>query len=286
VFAKAYEGYSPVAQRDKLWDMPGKSRLTTTILWCFLVSSLTGQVVFSRRVYQEKGRSYQQIWTWNPEDGALRALTQSPRNHYLPECTDGKTTFVSPEPWQAGAKLWSFDRATGEERVIGPAPASPVRKTPPDDCEAFAKRGALEACGKKDDVLLTRAGKPAGQFHLPLDEYDARMESMTWSPDGKWLLVDELGEHTNSTSPQSDFYVIDPATKKISKAASASQALWLPGRDELLYTTPRDMAELRSAGRTVGVWAQQLMRFDLATGKTTTVTSGVTNNLEASWCGR
>jgi hypothetical protein len=93
------------------------------ILAFFLASSLAGQVVFSRRVYKERGASYQQIWAWNPASGSLKALTHSPRNHYLPACTGGKITFVSPEKWAENSKLWSFDPASGEERVIGPAPA-------------------------------------------------------------------------------------------------------------------------------------------------------------------
>src|SRR5580658_5559396 len=102
-------------------------QLLILILLFFLVSSilgqtssLSGQVVFSRRVYKEQGPSYQQIWTWNPSNGVLKALTYSPRDHYLPVCTSGAITFVSPEPWQAAAKLWSFDPASGKERVIGP----------------------------------------------------------------------------------------------------------------------------------------------------------------------
>jgi hypothetical protein len=53
------------------------------------------QVVFSWRVYKERGPSFQQIWSWNPVSGALRALTQSPRDHLRPKCDNGKITFVS-----------------------------------------------------------------------------------------------------------------------------------------------------------------------------------------------
>ena len=96
--------------------------------------------------------------------------------------------------------------------------------------------------------------------------------------------MNELGLDTSSTAPQSDFYVVDPATIKLSKAASAYSALWLPGSDELLYTTPRDTVQLPGARRERTVWSQQLMLFDPASGKRTAITSGVTNNVDASLC--
>jgi hypothetical protein len=261
-------------------------------------SSLSGQVVFSRRVYKEQGPSYQQIWTWNPSSGALKALTHSPRNHYLPACTGGKITFVSPEEWEAGAKLWSFDPASGEERAIGPPPTPPRHETTPrNGCYTFAKAGSLEACGKDEDVSVSRAGKVIGRFNIqtnecPIDDRgtigkcDTPILSLEWSPDAKWLLVGKLGLETGSTAPQFDYYVIETAAMKLTKVASAAQygILWLPGRDQLLYTTPVDLAPLPGARRQRNVWVRQLILFDPATGKGAAITSGVTNNLDASLC--
>jgi hypothetical protein len=62
--------------------------------------------------------------------------------------------------------------------------------------------------------------------------------------------------------------------------------LWLPGREQLLYTTPEDLAPLPGARRKRKVWVQQLILFDPATGKSTAITSGVTNNFDASWCSK
>jgi hypothetical protein len=78
--------------------------------------ALLGQVVFSRRVYRQQGRSYQQIWSWNPSTGELKALTHSLRDHYAPVCKDGRILFDVPQPWPKGPKLWSFDPATGQRR--------------------------------------------------------------------------------------------------------------------------------------------------------------------------
>ena len=58
----------------------------TVVLALLFVSSAFGEVIFSRRVYKEHGASYQQIWTWNPADGVLKALTHSssgPLQSYL-----------------------------------------------------------------------------------------------------------------------------------------------------------------------------------------------------------
>jgi hypothetical protein len=280
--------------------MSGTTQFVILILSFFLASSLSGQVVFSRRVYKERGPSYQQIWTWNPSNGVLKALTHSPRDHYLPACTGGGITFVSPGKWQASSKLWSFDPASGEERVIGPPPTPPRHEsTPKNGCYWSARAGSLEACGKDEDLFLRRAGKLIGHFNIqtnecPIDDRgtigkcDTPILSLEWSPDAKWLLVGELGLETGSGSDQFDYYVVDPATMQLNKVASASQydILWLPGREELLYTTPISLAPLPGARRERNVWEQQLILFNPATGKSTAITSGVTNNLDASLCSR
>jgi len=48
-----------------------RRRATVTLALLF-VSSASGEVIFSRRVYKVHGASYQQIWTWNPADGVLK----------------------------------------------------------------------------------------------------------------------------------------------------------------------------------------------------------------------
>ena len=68
------------------------------ILALWFVSSASAQVIFSRRVYKEHGASYQQIWTWNPADGALKALTYSPRDHYHPTCDGRISSSHRPRP--------------------------------------------------------------------------------------------------------------------------------------------------------------------------------------------
>ena len=221
---------------------------------CLWSASLSGQIVFSRRLYQPRGASYQQIWVWNPAGGPLKALTRSARNHYLPACGGGQLTFVSPEKYADNAVQWSFNPVSGQERVIGPAAPPPRRPEPPphNGCDRTAKAGLLEACATGEELSLSRAGKPVAHFHLQVNECsDARggthgpcatpILSLEWSPDGKWLLVGELGRDTNSTAPQFDYYVIDSAGLRSQKVAAAEQysARWLSGRNRLLYVTPR-----------------------------------------------
>ncbi len=279
--------------------MFGKWPFVIALLSLMVVSSLSAQVVFSRRVYQEQGRSYQQIWTWNPATGALKAITRSPRNHYLPACKNGKFTFVSPEPYEENSKLWSFDPKTGEEHALGPAPEAPSGETKPrNGCPRFAKAGNFEACSNEEELTVSRAGKVVGHFNIETVECPDRQGTigkcdtpilyLGWSPDGKWLAVGELGLNTNSSAPQFDYYVVEAATMTLTKVGSARQddILWAPGRDELLYVTPRDLAALPGAGHERNVWVQNLMLFDPASGKRTAITSGVTNNLDASVCSR
>ena len=88
-------------------------------------------------------------------------------------------------------------------------------------------------------------------------------------------MVTALGVNTNSTAPQSDYYVVNVAALKLEKAASAFEAVWLPGLDQLMYTTPRDTAPLGGTAKERDVWVQHLKLFDPAT-ETAAITTGVT----------
>ncbi len=267
--------------------MPVKFRLVIAIFSLCLTISLFGQdVVFSRRVYKEQGRSYQQIWRWNPANDVLKELTHSTRDHHHPACKDGSITFVSEN-----ARLWTLNPASGEERIIGSPPPPPNdEQKPRNGCDVFAEAGNLEACGKGEDLSVLRDNKAIGHFRTdecPIDEHgtlgkcEAPIQSLNWSPGAKWLLVGALED-----LHEWDYYVIDPATMKLIRVATASpsSAIWLPGSGGLLYTTPENVAPLPGAHRERQVWVQQLVRFDPATGKSRAITSGVTNNFDASLC--
>ena len=129
-------------------------RRATVYLALLFVSSAFGEVIFSRRVYKEHGASYQQIWTWNPADGVLKALTHSPQDHYSPICDGRIIKFTSPSPdVTEDVRLWSLNPATGEESVVGPAPEpkeKPGSRT--HGCDQFAKLRDLEACGNEETL--------------------------------------------------------------------------------------------------------------------------------------
>jgi hypothetical protein len=107
--------------------------------------------------------------------------------------------------------------------------------------------------------------------------------SLEWSPDAKWLLVGGLVD-----LHEGDYFVVNPATMKLTKVATTfpNSVLWLPGRDELLYTTPEYLAPLPGASRERQVWVQQLIRFEPATVKSTAITSGLSNNVDAALCSK
>ena len=262
-----------------------------------LSSSASGEVIFSRRAYKEHGTSYQQIWTWNPADGVLKALTHSPRDHYNPRCDGRIIKFTSPSPdITEDVMLWSLNRTTGEEHIAGRAPEArekPVSRTP--SCDHFAKLGALEACGNEESLVVSRSGKPIGRFSIqvntcPIDNHgtlgkcETPIRSLDWTKDGKWLLIGEEGLNDGSGQRQDDYYLINLTTMKLRTVASADTAFWLPGRDQIVYVTPQGLAPLRGGHGKHNVWVQQLMFFDPAKGTPTAITSGLTNNVDASWC--
>jgi len=258
------------------------SRLPVICGLLLLLSPLPGQVVFSSRVYKEQGRSYQQIWNWNPADNSLQQLTDSPRDHFLPTCSGRLISFVSPEPWQADSKEWSFDRDTRMERIIGPAPLDDDREPAlGQGCTVVARAGTLEACARVGELSVLSGGKQIGR--LSPGNSDLPIETLVWSPSGKWLLVGTLGLETSSTSPQYDFWVVETGSMKLTKAGSGNSGTWLPARDVFFYTSPRDLVPLPGARRPRGVWVEHLMAFD-SSGKTSAITSGVTNNVQPSVC--
>jgi hypothetical protein len=269
----------------------------TVILALVFVSSAFGEVIFSRRVYKEHGESYQQIFLWSPADGVMKELTHSPRDHYHPACDGRIVKFTSPSrDVTDDVKLWSLNSATGEERVIGRAPAPKGR---PDSqsrsCQQFAKVGELEACGSDETLVGSRSGGQIGRFQIqvnicPIDSHgtigkcETPIRSLDWTADGKWLLIGEEGLNDGSGQRQDDYYLVNLTTMKLSTVASAYTAFWLPGRDQIVYVTPQALAPLPGGHRERNIWVQQLMFFDPVKATPTAITSGLTNNVDPSWC--
>ena len=111
-----------------------------------LPALLSAEVVFSRRVYQERARTHQQIWILNLSDGSLKPLTDSARNHFQPVCSiDGShIRFLSGTDLSNHDGVWNFDRKNGEERKISGAAQPPVPRLdqpPRSECGQTAAWG-------------------------------------------------------------------------------------------------------------------------------------------------
>jgi hypothetical protein len=344
------------------------TRLLAASVFLLGAGSLDAQVIFSRRVYAEHGRTYQQIGEWRASDGSLKALTHSPRNHFQPMSSrDGRRIYFLET-----TGVWSFDRGAGLEREIlagrgyalvgiagngallvstergapsgerrvlraGPKPVFLATACDPalspdgarmafdtcsmdaeytmhygkelfvtdtatgrsklriGDCHgpAWSPDGGRIACSEGQDIaILDVAAKrelsrvhfsghampPGAAFEESPPEVDE------WSPDGKSLLVGTLGEETSSSAPQSDFFVLDLAAKTWTAAGSGNDAMWVPGRSAVLFTTPKDLAPLGKT--TKNVWVEHLALFDVATRQQTPLTSGATNNVDPTRRGR
>ena len=278
-------------------QMSGKPQRALVILLLFFFSSAFGEVIFSRRVYQEHGTSYQQIYSWNPADRVLKKLTNSLRDHYHPTCEGKMLKFASPSPdVAADVQLWSFNPATGLEKMVGSAPEPQGRPDSPlSGCAQFAKVGELEACGNEETLVVSRSGKRVGQFQIQVDrcpvdnrgtmgKCETPIRSLDWTTDGKWLLIGEEGLNDGSGQRQDDYYLMNADTMKLSPVASAYYAFWLPGRDQIVYVTPQGLAPLPGQQRKHNVWVQQLMFFDPLNAVPIAITSGLTNNVDPSWC--
>ncbi len=169
-----------------------------------------------------------------------------------------------------GKELFVTDTATGKSKIrIG-------------DCHgpAWSPDGNLIACSQGRDVVILNV---AAKRELDCIRFRGRAlppEIEGWSPDGKSLLVGTLGEDTSSSAPQSDFFVLDLSAKTWTAAGSGNDAVWLPSRNAILFTTPKDLAPLGKTAK--NVWVEHLALFDLATRQQTLLTSGATNNVEPS----
>jgi dipeptidyl aminopeptidase/acylaminoacyl peptidase len=102
-----------------------------------------------------------------------------------------------------------------------------------------------------------------------------------FSPDGTRLLVGTVGANHSSTSPQSDYWVLDLANGKWTFVGPGQSAVFAPGKaGAVLLATPR---ELRPAGK-VQEWVSQLLLVDPATHAQTPVAAGAAANSEPCRC--
>ncbi len=103
-----------------------------------------------------------------------------------------------------------------------------------------------------------------------------------FAPDGNRLLVGTVGANHSSTSPQSDFWVLEIASGKWTFVGPGQSAVFAPGKPSgaVLLATPR---ELRPAAK-VQEWVSQLMLVDPATHAQTPIAAGAAANEEPCRC--
>jgi hypothetical protein len=242
------------------------------------------QVLISRRVYQEHGPSYQQIWNYNPANGALQPLTHSARNHFKPTCSSKATIFFVSSQLDAAPQTWSFSRSSGAERLVSKKALPDSRTETPSAnsaCSASARAGDLLACAQGREVVFMR--NQAQIARVRVAKHDLRIGRLTWSPSRQWLLVDASGQNSNSSSPQSDYYAVDVVSRKTIPAGSGNSAVWVPGKTAILYTTPRELSPLSSVSGH-SVWVSHVVSFDPTTKQTVDITSGLTNDTDLAAC--
>lgn len=254
------------------------------------------EVVVSRRVYAPAGRSFQQLWVWSPDTGALEQLTRAPRDHHNPSCAaDGKAIDFS-----SGDRRLRFDRGMASEMPIDDAPAT-ARNGPRADgridlpgCDGGtasrahdASRVACAVHGEAIAVVEIRTPRELGRVPFsPRSSggypYPPWSLQSTWAPDDARLLVGTYGSGSSSTSSFLDYFVLDLATRQWTRAFSGNHAAWLDDGRRIVFTTPRHLSPL--PGTAMHVWTTQLAVFDLAAGSVAALTSDVANNEAVTVC--
>jgi hypothetical protein len=275
--------------------------LTAAICVSLAASLDAQQVVFSHRTYAAHGRSYQQIWIWSSDTGALTQISHAGRDHHSPIC-DADAQHILFESTENGLSTtrWRLDRMTGTEEpldagAIGTKLArEPTPSSVPPECDAGTARVSPDhtrvACAVKGtDILVVDARTlrdvarvPFGQRYSTGEPYPPWSMESLWSPDGRTLLVGIYGENGSSTTPQLDYFLLDPTTSTWTRAFTGIEAVWL--RPTLIvYVTPRDLSRLSGAGAR-SVWTAHLAAFDPVANKAHSITSGLSNDLSPAVC--
>jgi hypothetical protein len=214
------------------------SRLLAASLFFLLgTGPARAQVVFSRRVYAEHGRTYQQIWEWR--GGTLTALTHSPRNHYQPMCSrDGQRIYFLAGPADWDYTVWSLDRATGQEKEILDHPNS--------DLIGVASDGApLVLTGEENypgDYGVIRIGRPP--VILAPSCFGARLGAAV-SPDGTRLAFSTCTRDDQIVHYGKALFVTDTATGKSKiQVGDCNRPVWSRDGSRIACLTDQDFVIL------------------------------------------
>jgi Tol biopolymer transport system component len=238
-------------------------RMKFAAAWIFLAAAgyVEAQVVLSRRIYAERGRTWRQLWIARGDGASFTQLTRSPRDHAEPLCSrDGKLIYFVSDPdgarslnAYAGAndrELWVFDTQSGHEL--------PLWQTSDDDGlhlnGVTADGGVLVRVGTELRCLLKHPWK--------IDKVDPDYSAAAVSPDGRKLAIviaaylDKEGQ-----SHDTKLFIIDTATGKSrgqvgNEAAKYEAPAWSPDGARIAAVAGDRLAIIDAATR------KEVVRFN------------------------
>lgn len=117
--------------------------------------------------------------------------------------------------------------------------------------------------------------------NIPLPERSEHwnyLQSASWSPDGKWVLVGS--EAGSSTAHFEDYWLLDWNSRTWQYVGGGNDAKWSPDSSKIVWATPRELAPLGK----IHVWVVHLVLLDVRTLKQQALTSGVSYEADVSWC--
>jgi Tol biopolymer transport system component len=171
------------------------------------------------------------------------------------------------------SKLFLVDATSGHSRTeVG-------RYDVPTWCPDGTRLAALFDGGLA--ILDVATGAEIERVGLP--KRDAPAQDIVWSPDGRSLFLGLYGENGGAGDPQNDYFRLNPATRTWTPQLTARRLLWLQN-DRVLYLRPFETTPLAPTGPH-SVWTSQLAVYDLASHKSTALTSGLVLNDALSICG-
>ena len=257
-------------------------------------SSRPTRLTYVKSVWSLDRKSHQEHELWSAESMAVSLLSVAPDGDVLFH-KEGLYVKQDGQYTRPGDALVLLKRQ-GEVYKVGPAPLAvappvPIALPPCEREGAWSRDGKRIACSAGQDIVVIDVATQkeverahfAEQKNATLDVMYSEPKAVAWSPDGTRLLTATYGLDSGSGDRYSDYFLLNMTAKTWTPTMSGNNAMWLPGRNAILYTTRLDLVPLPPSGEH-SVWSTHLAVFDVATRKATPLTSGVTNNVEPTLC--
>jgi Tol biopolymer transport system component len=208
------------------------------------------QVVLSRRVYAEHGRTWRQLWIASNGNTDFQQLTHSARDHAEPLCSrdhrliyfisdrDGARS-VNAYAGTRGRELWAFDIQTGQEHAVW--------QTSNDD-------GVLLNGTTADGGVLIRAGTELRcllRHPWRIDKIDPDYDAAAVSPDGRELAVRVAGslDHEGQSHDAKLFIVDAVSGQSRAQLGDYTEPAWAPDGAHIAAVTEEGLVIIDVAAR-------------------------------------